>query len=101
MRHGTPGGMYAQMTLDGQRIMMGQGSKEWGTLSPRETKSATQGIGPGVGPALRRLAHCQSTYFAGNSMLSSTFGVGAPIRCRNTDRGTRPTNAIGACFERA
>jgi len=44
MRHATPGGMHAQMTLDGQRIMMGQGSKEWGMLSPHETKAATQGI---------------------------------------------------------
>jgi len=43
MRHATPGGMHAQMTLYGQRIMMGQGSKEWGMLSPHETKSATQG----------------------------------------------------------
>src|SRR5882672_10634368 len=31
-------------TLGGQRIMMGQGSKEWGMLSPHEAKSATQGI---------------------------------------------------------
>jgi PhnB protein len=44
MRHATPGGMHAQMTLDGQRIMMGTGSKDWGMLSPHETKSATQGI---------------------------------------------------------
>jgi uncharacterized glyoxalase superfamily protein PhnB len=44
LRHATPGGMHAQMTLDGQRIMMGQGCKEWGMLSPHETKSATQGI---------------------------------------------------------
>ena len=44
MRHATPGGMHAQMTLDGQRIMMGQGSKEWGMLSPHETKSAIQGV---------------------------------------------------------
>jgi uncharacterized glyoxalase superfamily protein PhnB len=29
IRHATPGGMHAQMTFDGQRIMMGQGSKEW------------------------------------------------------------------------
>ena len=28
MRHATPGGMHAQMTLDGRRIMMGQGSKD-------------------------------------------------------------------------
>jgi hypothetical protein len=26
-RHATPGGMHAQTTLDGQRIMMGQGSR--------------------------------------------------------------------------
>jgi hypothetical protein len=44
MRHATPGGMHAQMTLDGQRIMMGTGSKDWGMLSPHETKSATEGI---------------------------------------------------------
>ena len=44
MRHATPGGVHAQMTLDGQRIMMGQGSKEWRMLSARETEAATQGI---------------------------------------------------------
>ena len=44
MRHATPGGMHAQMTFDGQRIMMGQGSKEWRMLSARETEAATQGI---------------------------------------------------------
>ncbi len=43
MRHATPSGMHAQMTLDGQRIMMGQGSKEWRMLSARETGLATQG----------------------------------------------------------
>ena len=44
IRHETPGGMHAQMTLDGQRIMMGQGSKEWRMLSAHETEAATQGI---------------------------------------------------------
>lgn len=45
MREATPsGGMHAQMTLDGQRIMMGQGGKDWRMLSPRETSAATQGI---------------------------------------------------------
>src|SRR5260370_7266436 len=44
MRHGTPRGMHAQMTLDGQRIMMGQGTKEWGMLGPHETKSTTQAL---------------------------------------------------------
>jgi uncharacterized glyoxalase superfamily protein PhnB len=44
MRHATPGGMHAQMTLDGQRIMMGQSSEEWRMLSPRDTEAATQGI---------------------------------------------------------
>jgi PhnB protein len=44
MRHATPSGMHSQMTLDGQRIMMGQGSKDWRMQSPRETKIATMGI---------------------------------------------------------
>jgi uncharacterized glyoxalase superfamily protein PhnB len=44
LRHPTQGGMHAQMTFDGQRIMMGQGGKDWRMLSPQETKSATQGI---------------------------------------------------------
>ena len=44
MRHATPSGMHAQMRRDGQRIMMGQGSKEWRMLSARETEAATQGI---------------------------------------------------------
>jgi uncharacterized glyoxalase superfamily protein PhnB len=44
LRHATHGSMHAQMTFDGQRIMMGQGGKDWRMLSPQETKSATQGI---------------------------------------------------------
>jgi hypothetical protein len=44
MRHATEGGMHAQMTLDGQRIMMGQGSKDWRMQSPSETRIATMGI---------------------------------------------------------
>lgn len=45
MRTGTPsGGMHGQMTLDGQRIMMGQGAKDWGMLSPRETGMATMSV---------------------------------------------------------
>jgi PhnB protein len=45
MRHATPkGGMHAQMTLDGQRIMMGQGSQEWRMVSPKEAQTATQGV---------------------------------------------------------
>ena len=44
MRHATPGGMHAQMTLDGRRIMMGQGSKDWRMQSPSETRIATMGI---------------------------------------------------------
>ena len=30
--------------LDGQRIMMGQGSKRWGMISPRESAMATMGV---------------------------------------------------------
>jgi PhnB protein len=44
MRHATPSGMHAQMTFDGRRIMMGQGSKDWRMQSPSETKVATMGI---------------------------------------------------------
>jgi PhnB protein len=46
LRHPTPSGMHAQMVLDGQRIMMGQGSKEWLMQSPSEIdgKVATMGI---------------------------------------------------------
>jgi PhnB protein len=45
MRTGTQsGGMHAEMSLDGQRIMMGQGAKHWGMVSPREATMATMGI---------------------------------------------------------
>jgi len=45
MRTGTPsGGMHAEMELDGQRIMMGQGSKDWGMVPAKEAGSATQGV---------------------------------------------------------
>lgn len=44
MRHATPSGMHAQMMLDGQRIMMGQGSTDWRMQSPSETRVATMGI---------------------------------------------------------
>jgi PhnB protein len=44
LRHPTPSGMHAQMTFGGQRIMMGQGSREWRMQSPSETQIATMGI---------------------------------------------------------
>jgi PhnB protein len=45
MRTATPnGGTHGEMTLDGQRIMMGQGSKEWRMVSAHEADAATQGI---------------------------------------------------------
>ena len=44
LRHPTPGGMHAQMLFDGQRIMMGQESKDWRMQSPNQTGSATQGV---------------------------------------------------------
>ena len=35
MRTGTPsGGMHGEMSLNGQRIMMGQGAKDWGHGQP-------------------------------------------------------------------
>ncbi len=39
-----PNGMHAEMTLDGQRIMMGQGGKKWGMVSAHEAGVATQGV---------------------------------------------------------
>jgi PhnB protein len=43
MRTATPnGGTHGEMTLDGQRIMLGQGSKE--LVSAHEADAATQGI---------------------------------------------------------
>ncbi len=44
LRHPTLTGMHAQMTFDGQRIMMGQGSHDWRMQSPSETNVATMGI---------------------------------------------------------
>jgi uncharacterized glyoxalase superfamily protein PhnB len=45
MRTGTPsGGMHAEMAFDGQRIMMGQASREAGMASVVETEVATQGV---------------------------------------------------------
>ena len=45
MRTGTPsGGMHGEMSLDGQRIMMGQGAKQWGMISPREAMTTTMGV---------------------------------------------------------
>jgi PhnB protein len=42
MRTGTPsGGMHGKMTFDGQRIMMGQGARQWGMVSPIEARLAT------------------------------------------------------------
>ena len=36
--------MHGEMTLDGRRIMMGQGSEEWRMFSPHGAEAATQGI---------------------------------------------------------
>ncbi len=44
MRHATPGGMHAEMSFRGRRIMMGQGSKDWGMLSPHDSAAATMGV---------------------------------------------------------
>jgi uncharacterized glyoxalase superfamily protein PhnB len=45
MRVGTPsGGMHGEMELDGCKIMMGQGGKQWGMINAREAGVATQGV---------------------------------------------------------
>jgi PhnB protein len=38
------GGMHAEMSLGDQRIMMGQSSKGWGMISPRDSAVATMGV---------------------------------------------------------
>jgi PhnB protein len=45
MREALPsGGTHGEMTFDGQLIMMGQGAKDRGMASVRETGTATQGV---------------------------------------------------------
>jgi uncharacterized glyoxalase superfamily protein PhnB len=45
MRVETPsGGIHAEMSLDGQRIMLGQPWPEWKMLPPAAAGSATQGV---------------------------------------------------------
>ena len=46
LRHPTPSGMHAQMTFNGQRVMLGQGGKDWQMQSPidSEARVATMGI---------------------------------------------------------
>jgi PhnB protein len=45
IRVGTPsGGMHGEMSLDGQRIMMGQGSRGWGMVAPQEAGMASMGV---------------------------------------------------------
>ena len=45
LRTATPrGGMHGEMSFDGQRIMMGQGARDWGMVSAREAGTATMGV---------------------------------------------------------
>ena len=45
MRVGTPrGGMHGEMSLDGQRIMMGEGGEAWRMVSANQAGFATMGI---------------------------------------------------------
>jgi uncharacterized glyoxalase superfamily protein PhnB len=45
MRVGTPrGGMHGEMSLDGQRIMMGEGAEAWRMVSANQAGFATVGI---------------------------------------------------------
>jgi PhnB protein len=45
MRVGTPrGGMHGEMILDGQRIMMGQGSAELRMVSANDAPASTMGV---------------------------------------------------------
>jgi uncharacterized glyoxalase superfamily protein PhnB len=45
MRTGTPsGGMHGEMSLDGRLVMMGQGHRERGMQSVRDSGSSSQGV---------------------------------------------------------
>ena len=45
MRTETPsGGMHAEMTFEGRKIMMGQGGEEWRMMPPGRDGTATQGV---------------------------------------------------------
>ena len=45
MRVGTPrGGMHGEMSLDGQRIMMGEGGEAWRMVSANQAGFATMGV---------------------------------------------------------
>ncbi len=46
LRHASPTGMHAQMKLNGQRIMMGQGAPDWKMLPPADMPGtvATAGV---------------------------------------------------------
>ena len=45
LRVATPsGGFHGEMLLDGQKIMMGQGARDWKMASPLDAQVATQGV---------------------------------------------------------
>ena len=45
LRVGTPrGGMHGEMSLDGQRIMMGEGGEAWRMVSANQAGFATMGV---------------------------------------------------------
>ena len=44
MRVATPNGYHGEMLLDGQKIMMGQGARDWKMVSPAEAQLATRGV---------------------------------------------------------
>src|SRR5262249_10156441 len=78
MRTATPrGGMHAQMALDGQQIMMGQGGKEWGMLG-----------------VLTRLVRRRRAYsFTWPTWTPTTNGRARPARRLTRPPRTCPTDA--------
>ena len=83
-RHKTEHGMHAEMMLDGQKIMMGQGGEPWRMLSPTETKAATQGVFIYLAEVD---AHHERARAAGAEILQAPHDVeyGRTYMCRDLD----------------
>lgn len=84
LRHPTQSGMHAQMTFHGQRIMMGQGSKDWRMQSPHETQVATMGVFVYLADVD---AHCERARAAGAEIVEapSNQSYGRTYTARDLD----------------
>lgn len=84
MRHPTPSGMHAEMSLGGARIMMGQGAKDVRLRPPLETGTASQGVFVYVEDVT---AHCRQAKAAGAAIEHdlADHGYGLTYTVRDLD----------------